>query len=188
MRWDALFADLEAQMHAANAPDEEVAGLVRAEVGRTELADRLRGQLGAAVALQLADGQWLRGTVVEAAPQWLLLAESEGAQHPGGPEALVPLTALDRVSGLTRAVAAPAGEVERRLGLGAALRGLARDRAPVVLLLRSGPLPGTVDRVGADHLDLAAHPAGEARRAGLVTDVVAVPFAALLAVRSAAGR
>ena len=41
--------------------------------------------------------------------------------------------------------------------------------------------------VGADHLDLAVHPAGEARRPGLVSEVVAVPFRALLAVRSAPG-
>lgn len=194
VRWDALFADLEAQLHAAAAPsDEEVAGLVRAEVARTDLADRLRAHVGAPVALCLLDGSWVRGVVLEAAPQWLLLDEGGAALGAAAPGAavhpvLVPLAALERVGGLGRAVAAPAGVVEARLGLGAALRGLARDRAPVALALASGRVGGTIDRVGADHLDLAVHPAGEARRAAAVTEVVAVPFAAVLAVRSTGGQ
>lgn len=194
MRWDALFADLEAQMHAADASDEEVAGLVRAEVGRTELTDRLRGQLGAAVALQLTDGQWLRGTLAESGAQWLLLDLSDptpgglGAAAGAGAatrQALVPTAALQRVTGLGAAVGAPPGAVERRLGLGSALRALARDRAPVVVVLHGGELAGTIDRVAADHLDLAVHPVGEPRRASAVTDVAALPFSAVLAVRSA---
>jgi hypothetical protein len=194
VRWDALFADLEAQLDAAVAAGDDVAGLVRAEVARTDLADRLRAHAGAAVVLRLTDGQWLRGAVLEAAPQWLLLAEGatgEPGGHPlggsTGRQVLVPLTALERVGGLSRAVAPPPGAVERRLGLGAALRALSRDRVPVGLLLAGGALSGTIDRVGADHLDLAVHPAGEARRAAAVTEVAVVPFAALLGVRSGAG-
>ena len=99
--------------------------------GRTELADRLRGQLGAAVALQLADGQWLRGTVAGAGPQWLLLDLSDPAGGVGGTgpgrgagaaprQVLVPTAALQRVTGLSAAVGAPVGLVERRLGLASA--------------------------------------------------------------------
>ena len=184
VRWDSLFADLEAQLAAAAESPGALDGLVRAEVARTELADRLRAHLGAPVGLRLLDGQWLRGLLLEAAPQWALLSDGEGG---AGRQVLVPLTALERVSGLSRAVAAPAGVVERRLGLGPALRALARDRLGVSLLLVSGGVTGTIDRVGADHVDLAVHPAGEARRPELVSEVVAVPFAALLAVRSAPG-
>ncbi len=202
VRWDALFADLEAQMHATDASDEEVAGLVRAEVGRTELADRLRAHLGVVVALQVTGGQWWHGAVLEAAPQWLLLDQSGpalgsgpgtrfGAGGAGGVsgatrQVLVPLPALQRITGLGAAVAPPAGTVERRLGLGSALRALARDRIAVVVALASGEVAGTIDRVAADHLDLAVHPVGEARRPSAVTDVVALPFHAVLAVRSAA--
>jgi hypothetical protein len=182
VRWDSLFADLEAQLDAAADSSGVLDGLVRAEVARTELADRLRAHVGTPVGLRLLDGQWLRGAVVEAAPQWVLVTDGDGG---GERQVLVPLGALERVAGLSRAVAAPAGAVERRLGLGPALRALARDRVGVALLLAGSTVTGTIDRVGADHLDLAVHPAGEARRPGLVSEVVAVPFRALLAVRSA---
>jgi len=192
VRWDALFADLEGQLDAALGDD--VAELVRAEVARTELGDRLRAHVGAPLALALLDGQWVRGVVLQAAPQWVLLAEGEAVGGPAAPgpvatgsggQVLVPLAALERVTGLTRSVAAPTGQVARRLGLGAALRGLSRDRAAVVLELRGARVSGTIDRVAADHLDLAVHPVGEQRRPEAVTEVVAVPFAAVLAVRSA---
>jgi hypothetical protein len=61
------------------------------------------------------------------------------------------------------------------------LRHLARDRAAVVLRLRSGAeVAGTVDRVAADHLDLAVHPADERRPRG--GPVRAVALDALLLV------
>jgi len=64
------------------------------------------------------------------------------------------------------------------------LRGIARDRSAVRLLLRDGSaLAGTVDRVGADFVELAAHPAGELRRRVEVRDVLVVPTAALAVVR-----
>jgi hypothetical protein len=179
VRWEQLFADLEAQLAGAGAERGLVADLERAEVARTPLADRIRAHAGAEVRLRLRDGSALAGIVVEAAPAWLLLRE--GAQ-----DVLVPAAALAGVSGLSRAVAPPAGQVARRLGLGEALRALARDRTPVRLLLDGGAVTGTVDRVGADHLDLAEHPVEELRRAAAVRGVLAVPFAVVLAVRSTA--
>ena len=77
------------------------------------------------------------------------------------------------------------GEVGRALDLRWALRGLARSRAGVqVVLVDATVLSGTFDRVGADHVDLAEHPPGEARRAAAVRQVRLVPLTALSAVRS----
>jgi hypothetical protein len=67
-----------------------------------------------------------------------------------------------------------------------ALRGIARDRSAVQVHLvdpTAGILHGTVDRVGADFVDVAEHPAGEPRRPREVRASVLVPLAALAALR-----
>jgi hypothetical protein len=54
-----------------------------------------------------------------------------------------------------------------------------------VSLVGDGPrLVGTIDAVGADHLDLAEHPEGLPRRRENVRTVATVPFAAVVAVES----
>ena len=71
-----------------------------------------------------------------------------------------------------------------RMTLGFVLRDAARRRVPVELRLVGGrTLSGTIDRAGADHLDLALHPAGTARRASEVSGHRMIPFAALACVR-----
>jgi hypothetical protein len=181
VRWDRLFDDLEAQLASEAAADlrSEVAERSRAEVGSLHLADRLRAHVGHAVDLRLRDGSPLRGTCRDVAVEWLVLTDGPAMQ------ALVPLSAVVWVSGLTRAVDAVPGVVLRRLGLPHALRALARDRATVRLRLDGGEVTGTIDRVGADHVDLAEHPVGEARRPAAVRRVLSVRTGALLAVSSA---
>jgi hypothetical protein len=81
-------------------------------------------------------------------------------------------------------VAPPEGPVSARLGLGAVLRGIARDRSAVTLVLVDGSaLSGTLDRVGQDFVEVAEHPGADARRRTEVRGVRAVPYAAVAAVR-----
>jgi hypothetical protein len=122
----------------------------------------------------------VEGELREVGSQWLLVAE------PQGQEALIPLAAVVAVRGLGPLSGAPgsAGQVFERLGLGAALRAIARDRAAVAVTVSDGTsLAGTIDRVGADFIEVSTHAPGEPRRRTEVTGVVLVPFAALAVVR-----
>jgi hypothetical protein len=183
MRWEQLFADLEAQVAGQEAAAEqaEEASRARVEHGRVLLADRLRGASGQELSLTCRGAGELAGRLVDVGVDWLLLVDGQAR------ELLVASRAVTSVAGLV-AVTAPAseqGEVARRLDLRRALRGLARDRATVSCLLEDGGmLGGTVDRVGADFLELAEHPLDRPRRRGAVTAVRAVPLRALVAVRT----
>ncbi|HEU5269074.1 MAG TPA: hypothetical protein VFU36_04055, partial [Jatrophihabitans sp.] len=62
--------------------------------------------------------------------------------------------------------------------------GIARDRSAVRLHLSDGTtLDGTVDRAGADFVELAVHPVGEPRRRSAVSQTVLVASAAVVALR-----
>ena len=183
MRWQALFDDLEAQLAAADAADlrGEVADRTRREAGLLRVVDRLRPVEGQPVTVALGAAGTVHGRLLEAGPDWLLLAEH------GAREVLVPLAAVLGVTGLGARADVPGskGEVGRRLDLRWALRGLARSRAGVALVLRDGSAAGgTLDRVGADHVDLAEHAPGEPRRPGGVRQVRLVPLAAISLLRS----
>lgn len=183
MRWDDLFADLEAQYDAAEAAElaGEVRDRTRREAALLSLTDRLRPAAGATLSVTLSGAGTVRGLLLDVGPDWLLLQEI------GAGELLLPTASVLGVTGAGARSDAPGshGEVGRRLDLAWALRGLARSRVGVQLLLVDGTvLAGTLDRVGTDHVDLAEHPAGEARRAGVVRQVRLVPLLAVGAVRS----
>ncbi len=182
MRWSRLFADLEAQAEAADEADlaAEVAERSRREAALVHLHDRLAGAHGARVTVHLNGAGPVHGVLVDGGVDWVLLEE------PGATEVVVPLAAVLGVSGVGAATAPPDDSVVgRRLDLRWVLRGLARSRTAVRLVLVDGSvLPGTLDRVGADHVDLAEHGRDELRRAAAVRQVRLVPLAALAAVRS----
>ena len=185
MRWDALFDDLETQMAAGYRLDldAEITERTRAEEAAVELADRLRGSLGRLIVVQLASGSTIEGTLSHVGSQAFVLDEP---QH----QMLVPYASAVRYLGLSRLALAETSKVRQRLGLASALRGLARDRAGLTVLLAGGlsgetTLFGVIDRVGRDYLDFAVTGDGEERRAANVRQLATIPFAALAGIRSA---
>jgi hypothetical protein len=181
-RWEALFADLEAQAAALDIAERavEVEERSRIEVGRIRLVDRLRPAVGAAVRLRCTGAGGVAGRLVRVAPDWLLVLDEAGR------EAVVATSAVLSVSGLGRLSAVPDSEsvVESRLGLRHALRGIARDRSVVRISVVDGTtIDGTIDRLGADFAEIAQHAAGELRRRDQVREVAVVPLSALAVVR-----
>lgn len=76
--------------------------------------------------------------------------------------------------------------LRERMTLGFVLRDLARRRVPVRISTADGEhLHGTIDRAGADHLDLAQHEPGQARLAASVSAFRLIPFAAVAALQTA---
>ncbi|TFV54040.1 hypothetical protein E4P41_20030 [Geodermatophilus sp. DF01-2] len=185
MRWQRLFADLQAEFDEAEAAAEraEDASRRRVETGTVRLVDRLAGALGRPVALRCRGAGDVTGVLVEVGADWLLLTDDARR------EVLVATSTVRTVAGLGRVTAAPedAGPVRSRLDLRRALRGLARDRSAVQVFLDDGSVHvGTVDGVGADHLELAEHAADQPRRPAAVRGVRAVTLPAVAVVRTLA--
>jgi hypothetical protein len=175
MRWARLFDDMNAQVEAAERAERaaESAELRRLELSRVALSDRLLAAVGTSVTLTVDGAEPLTGELVRLGGDWALVASATGS------ETLVGLSAVSAVTGLPAAVAAGAGEIDARLGLGFVLRRLARDRLPVTVVMRGGAAyAGTIDRVGADFFDLAEHAADRPRRATDVQRVRTIAFAA----------
>jgi hypothetical protein len=186
MRWDTLFADLEAQAEALErvARAGEISDRTRGELAGITLFDRLRAGLGVPVRVGLSGGADCVGTLRRVGPDWLLVADDAGR------ESVIVLAAVTTLRGLGRAAAVPgtAGAVQSRLGLGSVLRVVAQDRLAVRLELRSGTtIDATLDRVGADFVEVAVHEPGEPRRARAVRDWELVPFSAVAAIRRVIG-
>ncbi|MBG6106795.1 hypothetical protein [Frigoribacterium sp. CG_9.8] len=196
MRWDNLFDDLEGQLEQELGAEEIDlrAEEERLRLGRLTLRDRLRtlsaGADTAPVRVSLIDGStfdllprtfgrdWISGEIVD--------HSSRNSQF------ILPLDAIAELR-LSRAqvgasladVATVKNEPElsRRLGLAFVLRDLCRRRQSVELVLNDGTITGTIDRVGRDHLDLAVHETGTARRESLITHYRVLPFSQVLLVR-----
>lgn len=179
MRWDGLFADLEGQLAAEERRelDSEVAERTRRERALVDLGGRLAA-VAETVTVTLEGGRRLAGTVQDLGADWVLLRAEVG-----GRDVLLPLAAVVSLTGLRNQSAT--ARTARRFGLGYALRALSRDRATVAVALRGAPaVIGTIDAVGADHLDLAEHHDGEQRRRENVRRTITLPFVALLSIES----
>ena len=199
MRWDRLFADLEARFDEIGAAEAaaELADRQRVAIGAVRATQRLAGSVDQPIRVRLAGGASIGGVLRTVGPDWLLLVEGRAR------ECIVALSAVTAIEGLTAATAPEMTGLGLRLDLRRALRGLARDRAPVAVGLTgwlgglAGTAPagvpvatgsaeviGTIDRVGADFIEVAVHAAWEPRRAGTVRSVALVPMGAVMLVRA----
>jgi hypothetical protein len=182
MRWQQLFADLQAQFEAEEAVEDRVAGAsrARAEMGAVELVRRMRGSVGGPLTLRCRGAGPVAGTLTDVGVDWLLLEDEQGRSL------LVASAAVRTVAGLgQRTAIEEGGAVRARMDLRWALRGLARDRSAVqVVLDDGGVLTGTLDRVGADHVEVAEHPADMPRRSEAVQGITAVVIAAIAVLRT----
>jgi hypothetical protein len=179
MRWERLFADLEARFEAAEGviAEGQLTDLVRAERGQLTIQDRLRAHVGESLTWSVGSGAApIEGELLDVGADWVLVRGAHG-------EVLIPITAVQYISGLSRAAHPTTGEVARRLGLGVVLRGLSRDRAAVIVGLPGDQrLTGTIDRVGADHFDLAVHGDDVPRRSAAVRGVRCLLFQSIVSV------
>lgn len=191
MRWDDLFDDLESQLaHERDAEErDERADEERLRVGRLTLRERIEAfaygsRGGALLTLELgAERLVMRPTTI--GRDWV-----SGETAVAGSRAracIIPVAAItgvvlapsDVARSLTPLPSAGAPRVSDRIGLAFVLRDLCRRRVTTELHTSAGVRTGTIDRVGRDHLDLAVHELGEARRQRNVANVLLLPFVAL---------
>lgn len=206
VRWDNLFDDLEGQLeHELHAEEIDLrAEEERLRLGRLSLRNRLTSlarapgagtepRAGAVTGtgvlrIVLAMGEtiavrpttfgrdWLAGDLLESAP-----ARSQCVL----PLAAVAGVVLARVEIPSSLGTEPesAARVVDRIGLAFVLRDLCRRRSNVEVHTRAGVLPGTIDRVGRDHIDLALHAPGTLRREAEVHQYRIVPMTEIQLVR-----
>lgn len=177
-----VLADLSAQLDAALAAElaDEVAERSRWEVGQLRLVDRLRAALGRPLVVGTTAGE-LTGVLAQVGSDWVEVVEGSARRL------LIRASVITDVRGLGRSSVAPGSEgaVTARLGFRHALRALARARVPVVIVLAGGrSVAGTIDRVGADLVDLAEHPVDEPRRSGTVRGIRTIPTDAIRYLRT----
>lgn len=187
MRWDELFADMEAQLaHAQQRSVEwEAAETARAELSQLTLAERLNAHRQTQVRLLPAHGEVLVGELADVGAGWAVIRERH-LQH------LVPLHGVVWWEGLPRRFeVAQRHAALRKLGMGHVLRALATSRTHVrVLLVGSSAhvdFEGTIDAVGRDFFDLALHPGDQFRRRQAVTAVRTVSFSSVAVISSVDG-
>ncbi len=175
-RFDDLLAGIAAEVEAADAAalDADIAEVERAARGEVRLLDRLRAQSHAS--LVVVGGAQVSGGVAAVGRDVVVLAADDGDWA----VAVWGIAAVVELGGGSREPSSPTD----RLGLGSVARAWARQRNVVrVVCVGTAPLDGTIDSVGADHLDLAEHDPGEPRRPEAVRRSVTIPLGAVAAIR-----
>ncbi len=196
MQWDRLFEDLEGQLASEWEAERQAldAESERLRVSRLDLRTRLRPLCGRGTeaVLQLSNGRRLSLRLRTLGADWVIAESPEASEARITRSSLIiPLHAIlmlsvdhgALLSSLDDDVVSPS-PLRERMTFGFVLRDLARRRVPVDLSILEGEdLHGTIDRAAADHLDLAVHDAGEARRADAVRGFRILPFTAIASAR-----
>lgn len=195
MRWENFFDDLEGQL--ASEWEAERAALdteaERLRLSRVALRERLsmlvdRERDAVPPSFDLTDGTVLAAEVTGVGADWVAL---DGGRSGAlvVPFASIASIGMPHADVLRSARPAPSrSALADRLSLGFLARDLVRRRIGVTVHLTHGRiLAGTIDRAGADHLDIALHEPGTPRRASEVTGHRIVPFAAVAWIRLDAG-
>jgi hypothetical protein len=195
VRWDNLFDDLEGQLeNELNAEDLELrAEEERLRLGRLSLRQRITAVTGGTgsvgvVRVLLVSGQTLLIRPSTFGRDWLAADLLEAGT--GNPQCILPFAAIGAVilqpDQVQESLAPESGAAARlvdRIGLPFVLRDLCRRRKSLEIQTGVGPVTGTIDRVGRDHVDLAVHAAGTLRRAGEVQQYRIVPLSQIHLVR-----
>jgi hypothetical protein len=148
-QWGIL-DDVEADARALAAADidAEVDDRARAEFAAVTFADRLRSGVGAAVTVSTLDATW-RGRLDDVGVDVVVLGGLRGENR------MIPVEHITVVSGLPRELT-PRRSDAAYLTFRRALDHLARDQTRVRLEGPGVPVGDVrIERVGADHLDLA---------------------------------
>jgi hypothetical protein len=195
VRWDSFFDDLEGQL--ASEWEAERAALdteaERLRLSRVALRERLatlidRERDAAPPSFEVADGTVLAAAVTGVGADWVALegGRSGALVVPFGSICAIGMPHADVLRSARPAAARSA--LADRMTFGFVVRDLVRRRVAVSLHLTQGRVfAGTIDRAGADHLDIALHEPGAPRRAASVTGHRIVPFAGVAWIRLDAG-
>ncbi|MDQ1127936.1 hypothetical protein [Microbacterium sp. SORGH_AS_0888] len=183
MRWERLFEDLQTQFASEWEAERAVLDTEaeRLRLARLPLRSRLRALVGDAATIEVVGGEPLRGTLTAAGEDWLGVDLDGGAAGVVRTDAIAAL-AIDQEGLLhsAREDARTPRSLAERMSFGFVARDLARRRVTVgIHRLDGAVLTGTIDRAGADHLDLARHDPDVPRRAAEVTGFRLLPFAAI---------
>lgn len=205
MRWDLLFDDLEARLDQEQRDEERALALEeeRLRLGRLTLRDRL-GALARGTGddpTQLVRIELRGGDVIDVRPlsfgrDWLSAVlrgrgpdGTAAAVASGERQCIIPFSAIAAVlptpAQLEPSVApvvGPAAPLADRIGMPFVLRDLSRRRTSVHITTDDGRVHGTLDRVARDHLDMALHEPGSARRESEVRGYRIIPLERIVLV------
>ncbi|WP_022871869.1 hypothetical protein [Nesterenkonia alba] len=167
MRWDALFADMEAQLAAERQGEfrAEVAEASAVERSRLQLADRLRVHIGELVTVHLLSEGPVQLRLQALGADWM-------AGYAAGRGVLIPLAAVLGVDDVAPKGQAESSVTRQRLGIAAVIRRLAQQRAEVTVHAAGRQVAGgIVLGAGADHFDLGVRGERARRRSVLFSSV-----------------